>query len=1058
MQFTTDPFLSKSRPNPTNNDPSKSNHVLVANNSNGKRVEDSKESQLMVGKSDLHTRKINNIEFNGNAFGQPTIVTKENFEEIKEKLQTNCLNIISLEIRFILTEEQLGKLFTMLTVSKVNQKLGFIHWHKNQPADMRKALIETQLHDNNWNYRYFPNDYMYALLSTHSYVDSKIGDKVALHDVKLENKIKEELLDWRVIIVHNDTKYSGYYGVVYQNDKTHQIVLANRGTEGGALGIITDAFRKKSDWNTNLKETLVGQIVVGQQGRNYQATAEAIEIAKKTGYQLSFTGHSLGAWLAELSLFYSYSYFNERRTKAVTFDSPGSAPMMEKLQSNIKNNDTQIDLHDLELTSYLAMPNLVNCCNPHVGKVYRIAPEMQWLNWSNNKIPSFIKTSIGGKIQGVLSCEGHTLMGILDTFNPKTGKPNTYQRMADWPRMQYNGNEKDFSSAKGSLLKNILQTIGIPWPVAKVSEHILNWVVGDGTLVTMIDFLLNLSKIDQVQYWTYFQNKDIESLEEGNLELRRKLEFDKEFALLAKGKYRTCEDTYVMNLSTASIDKFLYKIYAFKNELVQNEDLNLLIKDQLEVLANSFTINNNGRQYILTPKNGMDVEIIKQVAQRFLEVMPKNMHKAWKEGAIVKKEIVPIFIELTTPEEKEPIKAIERPQLPRPTKMAEDEAILFLDSKDNVNTAREKLICLLDQWPATPSSNCLKILWINELKNGITLELPGTCSNLTKFTIGKIFSDSLLKFPSTMNSLSTLTVGNVWGSIGFPNKCDTLATITLGNIWGIIGFPSRCDALTSLLLGNIRTSINIQLPLLPQLINFTVGELFCNDNSNNSVLQFPSSLDSVQTITVGCVHDNVKLKLADSHKNLTTFSVQLIGKNASIELPDSLNKLQFLRIGTIEYNAKFNLPKVLNGLIKFKINYISNAAIFNLSSQCNSLKEITIDRIWNYAEFKITNLCNNITSLTINHMSTASTLEINTPLNSLEILNIGDIEEKVILKLPNILPNLKTLKYEYDKDKRNIEERLPLIFLKFKLDIINLSPNFAWTFLFLIFAAYYYLG
>ncbi|WP_230455944.1 MULTISPECIES: lipase family protein [spotted fever group] len=47
--------------------------------------------------------------------------------------------------------------------------------------------------------------------------------------------------------------------------------------------------------------------------------------AEENNYNLSFTGHSLGVWLAELSLYFAHRDFHYPKAKAITFDSPGLA-------------------------------------------------------------------------------------------------------------------------------------------------------------------------------------------------------------------------------------------------------------------------------------------------------------------------------------------------------------------------------------------------------------------------------------------------------------------------------------------------------------------------------------------------------------------------------------------------------------------------------------------------------------------------------------------------------------------------------------------------------------
>ena len=148
---------------------------------------------------------------------------------------------------------------TLYSAIQNNTELGHIAWHKNQVLYGSLKEIETQLINNNKNYQYHPNDYIHALLSMHAYVNSKERDFVNLMDPTLDKYLK----NWQVVKVCDDTKNSGYYGVICQNDKTHQIVLANRGTKGGVKEVISDLMKKFSDWKTNFEEIVGGQIVVG---------------------------------------------------------------------------------------------------------------------------------------------------------------------------------------------------------------------------------------------------------------------------------------------------------------------------------------------------------------------------------------------------------------------------------------------------------------------------------------------------------------------------------------------------------------------------------------------------------------------------------------------------------------------------------------------------------------------------------------------------------------------------------------------------------------------------
>ncbi len=551
-------------------------------------------------------------------------VTKENFGAIKDELRKEGSIIRTLEFNFVLSEKEINELCEVI---KDNTELGYVGWHVDQMRYGYKGIasIENKLVENNKNYKSHPNDYVYGLLSKHAYRTSKEGDLVNLDHI--DPNFSKYLKNWRVERVFNNTNESGYYGAICVNDKARQVVLANRGTEG----IIKGLFSQNSDWKTNIEEILHGKIVVGQQAWNFKATEEAINIAKNTGYRLSFTGHSLGGWLAELSAFYSHAYFNYRNIKVVTFDSPGTVPMMEKLQSNIRDKDSRIKLEDLEITTYLAKPNPVNCCNSHVGKVYMVKAMMEPTEKVVSKTSEFTNHIIGDKLKGVSTIEGHRLLKILETFDPETGKPKLCEKMLDWPRVEYCGHERT-SSQVNAMIKDIIKNSGIPVKGQRVWQATTDYIVGDTTIATLIDFLKSYVKgeIKQDQYWEYFSHIEFEQKGEKNDERKINFSPDNKFILIALAKFRRGEDIHVMELTPGSVDKFLHKLYIRRKKLEENKDLSPQLKTQLKDLLASYRIEKNGQSDILVANKGHHIEDIRQRTQRLLQVIPEDIQKVWQ--------------------------------------------------------------------------------------------------------------------------------------------------------------------------------------------------------------------------------------------------------------------------------------------------------------------------------------------------------------------------------------------------------------------------------------------
>ncbi|MGI9214143.1 MAG: Mbeg1-like protein, partial [Gammaproteobacteria bacterium] len=117
-----------------------------------------------------------------------------------------------------------------------------------------------------------PNDYIYALMSNHVYGNIQKGD--TLPSAK----------NWGVKRISADK--SGYFGAIYINNKENHIVVAHRGTSS-IRAVIEDIHG------------IVLNNISPQKEAAFELVREAIELAKKKNYSLSFTGHSLGAFLAE---------------------------------------------------------------------------------------------------------------------------------------------------------------------------------------------------------------------------------------------------------------------------------------------------------------------------------------------------------------------------------------------------------------------------------------------------------------------------------------------------------------------------------------------------------------------------------------------------------------------------------------------------------------------------------------------------------------------------------------------------------------------------------------
>ena len=325
------------------------------------------------------------------------------FKEILERIKSRDGQYKCIDLRVrgrILTKEQLEQLNIAL---ENNFIIGDIWWDEGQNdkndknnQDL-KDEIEEKISRNINEYGLHATDFVHGLLSMHVYQDSKEGDGVILQNPvskftkktkftsEEENLWNQQLKGWKVQQVHNKND-SGYYGVLYKNKDTHQLVLAHRGT--GSLKSV------KAD----IAEVVSNSETIGQKGDTYDACKQAVKYANEHKYHLSVTGHSLGAWLAELSLYFIEHRKMNRdfRVKAVTFDSPGSSNIMEALKSNINNKDT-LDTKNLNIVTYLSFPNIVNSFSKHTGKHYCLFPSFQKFNKEEQNIILNIIQSVSNK-------------------------------------------------------------------------------------------------------------------------------------------------------------------------------------------------------------------------------------------------------------------------------------------------------------------------------------------------------------------------------------------------------------------------------------------------------------------------------------------------------------------------------------------------------------------------------------------------------------------------------------------------------------------------------------
>jgi hypothetical protein len=235
-----------------------------------------------------------------------------------------------------------------------------------------------------------------------------------------ENKDLKDL-GWHELINSNRPELKlnrdNFHGSAYVNDVRKEIVIAYRGAE----------FSEKTWWNpfnlfsykgslqANMKLWLFDQI-----DKQYALAAvfdnKVREYAlkdKKKDYVIYYTGHELGAALAEV-VAWSRSLIERKKTntlkkvQVITFNSPGTVEIITKMMRDESN------FTDVELTTYLSEPNIFNTCKRHFGKVIRLFPQPKSTSGITSIVSAFDKAT-----------------GL--PFN-KNGKTLDIVKVNDWPQ------------------------------------------------------------------------------------------------------------------------------------------------------------------------------------------------------------------------------------------------------------------------------------------------------------------------------------------------------------------------------------------------------------------------------------------------------------------------------------------------------------------------------------------------------------------------------------------------------------------------------------------------
>jgi len=212
----------------------------------------------------------------------------------------------------------------------------------------------------------FPTPHVLAQFASKAYPDYKTGETDAQYETRLA------LPDgWKLLTTaSNCSKTNGYFGAAYWHPEHQQVVIAHRGTDWKNLGAL---------WTDVVGVIFKYQVPQMSSASTFAHTVFEVlrEVNEGNGvsFQLFFTGHSLGGWLAQVTTFTTKylktegNYFQRNNNDqncshphTVVFESPGCQDMLSQMRDtfHVRLDGRSIDLEHLDITSYLSAPNRIN--------------------------------------------------------------------------------------------------------------------------------------------------------------------------------------------------------------------------------------------------------------------------------------------------------------------------------------------------------------------------------------------------------------------------------------------------------------------------------------------------------------------------------------------------------------------------------------------------------------------------------------------------------------------------------------------------------------------------
>ena len=189
----------------------------------------------------------------------------------------------------------------------------------------------------------YPNHFTLACFSELSYENQEESKAPRSVNKELEKYVFSTLSKWNVLKVFDKPECGNYYGVIFENIEEKQIVLAHRGVSIRTSAQDCTEEPLPGSYTLDKYLSIISEGLAGnREEAAYEATKFAVEAAKTNEFTLTLTGHSLGAYLSEISILSCHQRLEYYRAKAVTFESPGSKRKLKAMKLNIETTGTKI--------------------------------------------------------------------------------------------------------------------------------------------------------------------------------------------------------------------------------------------------------------------------------------------------------------------------------------------------------------------------------------------------------------------------------------------------------------------------------------------------------------------------------------------------------------------------------------------------------------------------------------------------------------------------------------------------------------------------------------------